>query len=285
MWFFYLFSYLPFWILYLISDCLYVLVYYVFGYRKDVIMNNLRNAFPNKTEAERILMAKEFYHNLADIFLEIVKALTMPIEDICKHYKITDTALAEKMTKEQGKYVIFTGGHLGNWDWSLLAQGFYCPIDYVYTPVTNKFFEKLTFQTRTRTGAYPVTAKNTYRAVIERKKMGRALGLGADQATNNTEYWTMFLNQETGFLMGMETIARKHNLPVFYLHIRKVRRGFYEANYELIAQPPYDNLPKFAILKKYKELLEADILADPTIWLWSHKRWKYSRPADMPLQA
>lgn len=283
MFFFYLFSRLPLGLLYVIADIFYLLIYYIVGYRKKVVLENIAKAFPTYTEAEKIALAKKFYRNLTDIFVEIAKALTMPISEVQRRYRIIGYELPAKMTKEQGQYIIFTGGHLGNWDWSLLAQASYCPIDYVYQPVSNAFFEQLSFKTRTRTAAYPIATKDTYRAIAKRRSLGRALGLGADQATNKTDYWTIFLNQETGFLMGMENIARKYDLPVFYLHIRKVKRGYYETSYELIAQPPYDNLPKFAILKKYKKLLEADILANPEIWLWSHKRWKYTRPAEVPL--
>lgn len=108
---------LPFGLLYLLSDVLYFLLYYVTGYRKKVVFKNLQNAFPEKTEAERLSIAKQFYRNLTDIVVETIKLAAISPEELHKRVKILNPEVISAATN-QGKIALALGGHQCNWEWA-----------------------------------------------------------------------------------------------------------------------------------------------------------------------
>jgi Kdo2-lipid IVA lauroyltransferase/acyltransferase len=277
MLFFKLLSLLPFSILYLISDLLYFLSAYVFKYRRKVIETNLRNSFPDKDEKEIQLIVKKFYHNLADIIVEIIKTLSLSEKELAK--RVVNHAEIPAGYLKEGKSILVLAGHLCNWEWLLLSCSTKTDKDLlaVYRPLHNKFFDKLMLKIRTHMGAIGVPINNTVRELAKRKNIPFGLAMVADQTSGEgTPYWGNFLNQETGFLIGGDKIAKLMNLPVFFVEMKRLKRGYYEVNFKLLKEPPYVK-ENFEILEAYQHALETSIKENPSDWLWSHRRWKHKR--------
>jgi Kdo2-lipid IVA lauroyltransferase/acyltransferase len=277
MLFFKLLSLLPFWILYLISDLLYFLSAHIFKYRKKVIESNLRNSFPDKDEKEIQLIVKKFYRNLTDIIVEIIKTLSLSEKELAK--RVVNHAEIPARYLNEGKAILVLSGHLCNWEWLLLSCSTKTDKDLlaVYKPLHNKFFDRLMLKIRTHAGAIGVPMNNTVRELAKRKNTAFGLAMVADQTPGgDILYWGNFLNQETGFYIGGDKIAQMMNLPVFFVEMKRLRRGYYEVNYKLLKEPPH---PKegYPIIKAYHEALEEAIKRNPSDWLWSHRRWKHKR--------
>ena len=274
-------SYLPFPVLYFISDVLYVILFYITGYRKKVVFQNLKNAFPNKNEKERQIIAKQFYRNLTDIILETIKLASISVSDLRKRVRIVNPEVIEEHTI-QGRMVLAMGGHQGNWEWAPAGGTLYlsCPIDVVYKPLSNIFFEKFIWQTRTRLGPIMVRMKDTLRHLIQHKNKPRLFCMLADQTPPKSEiqYWTTFMNQDAGFFVGGEKLANSFNMPVFFIHTKRLGRGRY--NYTFIPIKPSEqaSITDFPLTEEFARMLEDWIHENPADYLWSHRRWKHLRP-------
>ncbi|MEA5401567.1 lysophospholipid acyltransferase family protein [Arcicella sp. DC2W] len=279
MLFFKILATLPFWMLYRISDFAYFLLFRVIKYRKKVVLENLRNSFPEKSEKEIHEIAKEFYHHLADIFIEFFKGLSISEEEMAKRVQINNLELVKKYL-DSNTPIIFVGGHQGNWEWAihpLCIKGIH--LDVVYQKLSNTFFNKLTYRIRSRFGAFLVERKDTIKVAIERKDKIRAICLAADQIPSHLKsaYWTNFLNQDSAFFTGPERIARKFDYPVIFMEFIRKKRGYYDMNLSEIASPPYENLQANEILERFVQTLDASIKQNPSSYLWSHRRWKHKR--------
>lgn len=279
--FIYLLSILPFRVLYLIADFLYFIFYYVLGYRKDVVLQNLRNSFPDKSDAELKLIRKAFFHHLSDMFLETFKTLTISPKNMLRHCSMSPEAkvLFEKLANDQ-KNIILVMGHLGNWEWGGNTFSLVClqPLYVIYHPLRNKHFDGLMYKMRTRFGTRLIAMRNTYKEMLGRKTPMSATAFIADQTPQpDNAYWTTFLNQDTPVFKGTEIIARKTSSPIVYASVRKIKRGYYELHAEMLLENPA-NTPDGYISELHTKRLEQDIIAHPETWLWSHKRWKHKRP-------
>lgn len=279
--FLYLISLLPSPLFYLLSDGLYFLVYHVIGYRKKVVYTNLKNAFPEKSEAEIESITKEFYHYLLDITLETFKTLTFSKNRALKHAYMSDLALAlfEKY-RLQNQNVIIVMGHYGNWEWSGNAFSLMCKqkLFVIYHPLTNPYFDRLVMKMRKRFGTGLIAMNDTFREMIRNRNEVNATAFIADQTPSSGEnaYWTTFLNQETPVFWGTELIAKKMNVPVVYVCINRKKRGVYEVNAETLIENPKDS-KEGEISELHTRRLEKDIVKNPAYWLWSHRRWKHNR--------
>ncbi len=282
MFFIKLFSKLPFFVLYGISDFAYFIVYRLVGYRKKVVFDNLHNSFPEKSEAEIKQIAKQFYHHIADIFVEFLKGYSITKEEISERAKILNPELLYKFT-DLNQPVILISGHIGNWEWIIHPLNLTgVPIDIVYQKLSSAFFDKLTLFIRSRFSTTPFIEKDdTLRKTFERKDIVRALAMASDQSPTHwkSAYWTIFLNQDSGFFTGTERIARKFDYPVIFMDMRKVKRGFYEIEFIEIAkpEPDYNDLPAGEITERFVRILEKNIQKYPAYYLWSHRRWKHKR--------
>lgn len=280
MFFIKLFSKLPFFVLYGISDVAYFIIYRVVGYRKKVVFENLHNSFPEKSEQEIKQIAKQFYHHIADIFVEFLKGYSIAKEEILERVKILNPEIFYNYI-EKGLPIIFISGHIGNWEWIIHPLNLTgVPIDIVYQKLSSPFFDKLTLFIRSRFSITPFIEKDdTLRKTIERKDVVRALAMASDQSPTywKSAYWTTFLNQDSGFFTGTERIARKFDYPVIFMDMRKVKRGFYEIEFIEIAKPDYKDLPTGEITEKFVRILEKTIQKHPSDYLWSHRRWKHKR--------
>ncbi|WP_338870386.1 lysophospholipid acyltransferase family protein [Spirosoma sp. SC4-14] len=279
MLFFRLLSKLPLGILYGLSDFLYFLLLYVVRYRHEVIDENLRVSFPEKSETERKAIAKGFYRNLTDLIVETIKMPDLSPDDLRRRVQFSNANLVKERL-EAGQTVIGMASHSCNWEWVPSGSVLHgMPADSIYKPLNSPFFEKLMRTVRASFGAVPVPMHTLPRRMVAQKNVPRIVALVADQVPDVPEqaYWTDFLHHDTPFYPGTERLARSRNLPVFYTELRRVKRGFYEVKFTLLSEPPYTNLPPGTILNRYRDLLEETIRKYPSDWLWSHKRWKHWR--------
>lgn len=273
----YLVSLLPMRILYVISDGIYGLVYYVFGYRKDVVMGNLEIAFPEKSIAERTKIAKKFYHNFIDSFIEVVKLVSASDAWLQKRFTV-DAQVLDQLYRT-GKSCQIHLGHTFNWEWGqlVLTKLTNYRIMVVYMPITNANFEKLFYKLRTRSGNVFLPATNMRNAIEPYLQRQYLLGLVADQNPGNptTAYWLNFFGRPTPFVSGPEKGARMSSLPVVFASIEKPRRGYYHATVRLGSMDASE-MPEGALTHDYVRYLETVIRRNPDMWLWSHRRWKHN---------
>lgn len=279
--FIYLLSLLPFPIFYFVSDCFYVLLYYVAGYRKKVVMQNLRNSFPNKSEAELKRLCKDFYHYLCDLFLETFKTLTISKSAMLKRCVFTkeSQAVFDKLAEEK-KSIVLVMGHMGNWEWAGNSFSMLCKqqLYVIYHPLSNKQFDGLIYRMRSRFGTKLIAMRNTYRDMVANKATVSATAFIADQTPSpEGAYWTTFMNQDTPVFKGTEKIAQKLNYPVVYACIKRLKRGFYEMHAEILVENAAATTDG-QISEMHTRRLEKDIIAQPEVWLWSHRRWKHKKP-------
>ncbi|MEO8069131.1 MAG: lysophospholipid acyltransferase family protein [Flavobacteriales bacterium] len=274
-------SLLPFPLLYLLSDFTFFLVYRVFGYRKEVVMTNLRNSFPEKSEAELHAIMKRFYVWFCDLTLETLKTLTIAPEAVKERVSFPDAHVFKRFA-EKKQSVIIVMGHYGNWELAgarfAVEPGLHRLI-VIYHPLQNPYFEKLIVHMRTRLGNRLYAMAETFKGMVRDRAQLTATAFIADQTpAPESAYWTTFLNQHTPVFTGTGKIATKLGYPVIYLSIRQPRRGRYEMCAEVLVQEP-KNLTEDAINELHTQRLEADIRNKPDLWLWTHRRWKHKRPA------
>ncbi len=279
-------SKLPFWLVYRISDIFYFILYYVFKYRRKVVYENIVRSFPEKSPKEIRQIEKKFYHHLSDLGLETIKFYGMTEKQIDERLRVHNLDIFDEYY-QQGKSIIVLGIHYNNWEWSASMQrNLKAEFLMVYSPtLTHKKTEKFLIETRERFGARCVPMQNSVRVAFEFNQVERPGGLMlvADQTPpENSQFWTTFLNQETAFFPGPMKIAIKTNQPVIMHHTRKVGRGRYEVFHYKLVEKPSEVQPE-EILMKYLTKLEEIIREEPEYWLWSHRRWKHKRPANIRL--
>lgn len=285
--FLYLLSWLPSGLLYAVSDFVYLILYRVLGYRKDVVMNNLRRSFPEKTETELNVIADRFYRHLCDLFLETFKTLTISRKEMLRRCEMS--AGAKKIFDDlaaANQSCIILMGHQGQWEWGGNTFSLLCRhrLYVIYHPLANKYFNGLMYRMRTRFGTGLIAMKDTFRDMTRLRQELTATAFIADQSpTPETAYWTTFLHQDSGFFQGAEKIARKMNRPVVYIQVYKKRRGYYELRAEELCANPGSSADG-EVLEAYIQKLQQDIYQQPETWLWSHRRWKHRRPQKIQLK-
>ena len=271
-------SLLPFSIIYIISDLIYIIIYYLIGYRKNIVFNNLQNAFPHKSNDEIKKITKSFYKHFSDLIIEIIKGFTISSRQLSKRLIIENSEVLDKYA-EKNKSVILIGGHYNNWE--KCAQAFALSLKHkcygIYRPLKNIFLNNKIYESRTRFGLNLVSMKKT-KSLFRNLDITKAFLFASDQTPtkNKKSYWLNFLNQETVVFTGAERYAREYNLPVFYVSVSKIKRGFYKVKFTLITEKPND-LEFGKITDLYMNNLEKDIITSPQYWLWTHKRWKHKR--------
>jgi Kdo2-lipid IVA lauroyltransferase/acyltransferase len=272
-----LLSRIPFSVLYLFSDFLFVISYYVVGYRRKLVQKQLKNAFPEKTATELKAIEKQFYKNLCDYAVEMLKLLTISKEDLSRRMVFPNKEVADQLADKNQSCVVLAS-HQFNWEWLLVAASITlkAPADFVYQPVNNNFFNRLSLISRSRFGAYPIKRDEVAREIVKRRNVLRIIATVADQYPgyrHDKKYTTRFLNQETVFFLGTNQLATMTQYPCLYFKIKKLKRGYYEARASVIAEPPYDK-EGFTVIENYVRAVEEVIKEEPSGWLWSHNRWK-----------
>ncbi len=272
----YLLSLLPWRVLYFISDGLYGLAYYIIGYRKDVVMKNLSIAFPKKTEKERVRIAKQFYHNLVDAFIETIKLLSLSDRSLAKRYSSNHEVV--DAFYDTGRNVQYHSGHFFNVEVINLGEsrkGKF-PFVAVYMPISNKTFDKIIYRLRSRYGTQLVPAMD-FKTKFHQYVAGRyGLALAADQNPGNplAAHWIKFFDRYTPFVTGPEKGAKRHNNIVIVANFYRVKRGYFRTDFELLTTEPNDYGPG-QLTKAYIAYLERAIRERPSNYLWSHRRWKF----------
>jgi KDO2-lipid IV(A) lauroyltransferase len=277
----YLVASLPFWALYKFSDFLYY-VLRLSGYRRKVVFTNLRNSFPEKSEGEIKIIAVKYFRYLCDLVLETLKTLTMTEKQAREHCTFHNAPWLDKLHEEKRSFIIVMG-HYGNWEWA--GPSFTLNTKYqlvvIYRPLSHPYFEKMMVSMRTKFGTRITPAHQTLRDMVANRKEITATAFIADQTAGwNNPYWTTFLNQPTNIFTGPEKLAIKFNYPVVFMNVQRPRRGHYEVIPELLFDAPKDTA-EGEISKAFTQRLEKEILKDPSIWLWSHKRWKHKPPQNI----
>ncbi len=276
--FIWMLSLLPLRGLYVFSDFLYFINANFIKYRQKVVLKNLRNSFPEKSEAEIVEIKNKFYHHLCDFLIESIKMISISKKNLDKHYKYSDIELVQQLQKE-GKNISIISGHYGNWEWSFRFPLF-VNNDFlvIYQPLKNKWVDKLFVKVRSRFKGKLISMKEFYKVLVENYKNNIPcsvyfLGDQRPAGAKNIHYWRKFLNQDSGFFMGPEKVARKYNHAVIFMDIRKQKRGEYLISFELIFKDGA-NTKQHEILDGFIDRLESVIREVPEYWLWSHNRWK-----------
>ncbi len=275
----------PFWAIYSISSVFYLIVFYIIGYRKSVVLENLRNSFPDKSEKEIFSISKKFYHHFADLTLETIKMRGMKDVDFKDRMKVTNGDLINRYFAK-GKSVLVLTMHYNNWEWgTYLSKYLKHKSLAVYKPLANVEFNKFMNETRSRFDAELVKNDAILRQLIryEKQNIPVFVWLAGDQSPiSANEYWFRFLNQEAMFYPGPAFIAKRFKLPIFFQRLEKTGRGKYLTTFDLLCENPEDK-SEHEIIKLYIEKMEEIIREKPEYYLWSHKRWKRKRPNRIPL--
>jgi len=274
-----LFRFLPFRLLYWFSDVVYLFIHYIACYRKQVVLSNLQNSFPDKNIGEIKLIAKQFYHHFSDLLIESLKSFTVSEAELIPRYEFRGIRILNGLF-EKGQSAICVAGHYGNWEWGGVVSGNqikHKPVGF-YKPLTNRYVDEYVRRSRVkgRSVLAPITlTAETFSTVYEEPAL---FFMVADQSPSTTRlaYWVDFLNQDTAALHGPEKYARIHNLPVVFASVEKVRRGFYAVEFKLLEADPLMT-EAGEITTRFMKMLEADIKRNPQYYLWSHRRWKHRR--------
>lgn len=272
----------------MVSDLVYFIVYYIIGYRKKVVTSNLKLVFPEKSEQEITQIKKKFYAHMCDMFLEMIKSISISKEEMKKRFVFKNPEEVKRLENLNKSFVLMCG-HYASYEWVIALQLY--DVKYqaygIYKKIKNRHFDKMARDIRGRfKGILVPTVEAT--STIKRNQREGNLGIYAmvaDQSPkkNRAKYWMDFMDHKVPVFMGSEKLARELDMAVVYLHVEKVKRGHYEATLKTICDSPKE-LSEFEISKKYFELLESQIREKPEFYLWTHKRWKF-RNGPIPANA
>ena len=272
---------LPFKVLYFISDLLYLVLYYIISYRRDVVAINLRNSFPEKTAEELKTIEKKFYRHLADIIIETFKLTHMSAREQNKRFTYSNLEIIDKLRDEK-RDIIAVLGHYNNWEWpTLLPYYLKYKIIIIFKPLQNKHFNDFINRQRSKFGIVLTPTSQVIREIINYKKnnINTLSVFLSDQipARGDIKYWTTFLNQDTAVYTGAGKIASKYDMAIVFFHIQKVKRGHYNLDIELLHDHTA-GLSEVVITETHVRRLEEIIKEKPEYWIWSHRRWKHKKP-------
>ena len=280
LWF--LLSLLPLRIHYMLSDLLYLIIYRLIHYRVAVVRKNIQESFPEKDADEQLAIERGFYHWFCDYLAESVKLLTMSRSQMRRRMVFKGTDVVDEVVRNGQSCAVYLG-HYCNWEWITSLPLWVTPeaqCGQIYHVLENQEFDKLFLKLRQRWGAVCIPMAETLRRLIQYRQANQPVVIGyiGDQVPfwNNIHHWCQFLNHDTPVLTGTERLARQTGQAAFYLDVRRLRRGYYEAEFKLITREP-KQLAEFELTDIYFRMLEESIRRDPACYLWSHNRWKRTR--------
>ena len=277
--FFHLIALLPLFILYGLSNLFFPLIYYIAGYRRKVVRINLEHAFPQLAEKEIKTIEKRFYRHFCDCFLETIKLLHISDKQIKRRVQVSNPELIEQMA-DNGKPIILFLGHYGNWEWAQAISMYYKHPEIngqIYRPLNDKVMDRIMLKIRSRFDTVSIPQKKAVKRIFSMRNAGKQFMIGfiSDQRPNssNMHYWTKFLNLDTPFSAGGETIGEKIDAQYVYLDVQKLKRGHYFMTFKEIV--PQDTEADYPYTKEFLRMLEETICRAPEYWLWAHNRWSF----------
>ncbi|MEO9501138.1 MAG: lysophospholipid acyltransferase family protein [Nonlabens ulvanivorans] len=270
-------SRLPARLTYLLSDFAFLIVYYVIGYRKKVIINNLKIAFPEKSEIELKELCRKTTQHFCDSFIEVIMSMSMSHDEMLSRFEYTNLELIHQF-RDQKRPIIVMFGHQASYEWTMCIDGL---VDYkiiaVYKPLANKYFNKLIVDIRQKFNSTMITMREASNNISQSISNGdmAMYGLIADQspAKYRAQHFTTFFGKTSAVFMGSEKLAKAHDTAVVYLAVEKIKRGHYKANFQTITEHAAQT-KDWEITDTFLDLLEKQIRKQPEYYLWSHKRWK-----------
>ena len=273
-------SMLPFRILYIFSDFVFLIVYYIIGYRKKLVKSNIALAMPYLTEKERIITERKFYKHLCDIFLEMAKTMTISKTEMNKRYTFTNLEVYKQLESEQKSIAVMIA-HYASYEWviSLNHQMNYKGYA-IYKRLSNPHFDKLVIEIRSKFKAYLISTREAATVIQENfdNNILGSYGFASDQAPRllATHYWGKFMGIETNISVGAEKLAKEYNMNVVFIKTKKVKRGYYQGTFEVLSKDAKSQ-PDYQITDKFTRLVEGQIMEAPEFYLWTHKRWKHRK--------
>jgi Kdo2-lipid IVA lauroyltransferase/acyltransferase len=274
---------LPLSVLYIFSDLLYLVLYHIVCYRRKVVAENLKNSFPEKSEEELKMIEKKFYRHLADLIIETFKVDHLSKAEQQRRFTYSNLELIERLKKDK-RDIIAVLGHYNNWEFStLLPLYLKYKIIIIFKPLQNKYFNGFINKQRSKYGIVLTPTSQVIREILNYRKqnINTVSVFISDQipAKGDIRYWTKFLNQDTAVFTGAGKIAAKYDMAVVYFHIKKVKRGYYNLDIELLHEHTA-GLSEDQITETHVRRLEEIIREKPEYWIWSHRRWKHKKPVD-----
>ena len=275
-------SRMPFPLLYLFSDGIYFIVYRIIGYRKKVVRENLLIAFPEKSERERRSIERKFYSHLCDMFLEMVKTFGISQKELQKRFTFTNLEVIHRL-EAKDKSIMLLAPHYASWEWAFVLDLYVKGEAFaVYQPINNIYFDRWVRRVRKKFGTTLITTRETREVIARNKKEGRLsfYGMLSDQSPmlKKAKYWGPFMGVTVPMHTGAEGICKKQDIPAIYMKVRKVRRGYYQASFTVLAEDPA-KVPDFGITDAFFRQVEQSIREAPEFYFWTHKRWKHRNKA------
>lgn len=273
-----LISILPFRLFYLLSDFVCFIIYRIVGYRKKVVRENLALTLPNLSKSELKVIEKKFYHHMCDMFMETIKTMSISPEEMDRRFQITNLELVNEYAKK-GKSVILVASHYASYEWLLTINP---KLDFkgiaVYKRVANPYFDKLVRKIRSKYNTELVETRKAIPTMAQNQRNGvlSMYGLASDQSPKLDRIFhsMKFMGVEVPVHTGAEMLAKKYDLSVIFVKVKKVARGYYQATFVSIADNPKD-YENYDITEKYLREVEKQIYEAPEYYLWTHKRWKH----------
>ncbi len=278
-------SYIPFKVLYILSDMLYFPLYFLVRYRREVVRRNLTESFPDKSTDEIIAIEKKFYHSFIDIVLESCKLISISPEEMKRRMKFTQVEMVNEKLRE-GKSISVFLGHYGNWEW-ISSAGLWlnkeAVVAQIYHKLHNKSMDRIMLNMRERMGNTCVEMYKTARFMSNATKSDKPhiIGFIADQSPRkrDAKYFIPFLNHMVPVLTGTEKVTKHYGYEAAYLSMKKIKRGYYECEFTTLHPDP-QSLPDYELTSIYFKRLEQDIVQQPELYLWSHNRFKHAQKTE-----
>jgi len=263
-----------------LSDCVYILIYYIIGYRKKVVRGNITLALPHLSEKERLQIEKKSYRHLCDMFLEMIKTMTISVKEIEKRFVFTNLEMYQEMEKKNKSIAVMIA-HYACYEWTISMNS---KIKYegyaIYKKINNKYFDKLVRDIRSRFKAKLINTKETIPTIEKNAKNNHLslFGFASDQSpqVSKTFHWQKFMGIETPVHTGAEMLAKRFDMNIMFLRVKKVKRGYYEATFEHLVDNPKE-VPDYQISDEFLRRVEKQIYEAPEFYLWTHNRWKHKK--------
>ncbi|PWA06305.1 lipid A biosynthesis acyltransferase [Flavobacterium laiguense] len=273
-------SILPFPLLYLLSDFIFIIVYHIIGYRTKTVRENMALTLTHLSEKERYIIEKKFYHHLCDLFLEMIKTMTISKEEICKRYVFKNIEVYKEIEKKE-KSIAIMCAHYASYEWAISLNYHSKYKSYgIYKKISNDYFDKLVHKIRSKFKAILITTKETIPTIINNNNNNilSVYGFASDQSpkANTAFHYAKFMGIEVPVHTGAEMLAKRYNMNVVFLQTKKIKRGYYEASIELLSENSSE-VPNYELTDQFLKLVEKQIYEAPEYYLWTHKRWKHKK--------